>query len=199
MMICDSLALCDIHVQFGYDFVSSHTISPYAEKYSHNMCDRKRIVPYGWFIEWFTCWFTKWEHLWSIGKLCNRIKKAPHFKPLIRDGSHTNPSTEVENISIITEDELNGSMSRHRPVDAVSSGGYVLVVEEHASALESGDADVCLPRELAERGLVAADDPLLQWLGAQRLHATHEPRLGPQIRMIDLPVQLQVPLNPLKK
>ena len=47
------------------------------------------------------------------------------------------------------------------PVDAVSRRGDVLVVKQNSAALEAGDADVRLPGELAEGGLIAADDPLL--------------------------------------
>ncbi|KAJ8895346.1 hypothetical protein PR048_000678 [Dryococelus australis] len=45
---------------------------------------------------------------------------------------------------------------------SMRGGGDEPAGHEHAAALVAGDADVRLPRELAEEGLVAADDPLLE-------------------------------------
>lgn len=49
--------------------------------------------------------------------------------------------------------------------------GDVLVVKQDSAALESGDADVRLPRELAESRLIAADNPFLKFAGFERLDA----------------------------
>ena len=74
------------------------------------------------------------------------------------------------------------------PVDTVGGGGDVLVVEQDSAALESGDADVSLPGELAESGLIAADNALLELAGFERLDAAEGPGRREAVDAVDADV-----------
>jgi hypothetical protein len=54
-------------------------------------------------------------------------------------------------------------------VNAVSRRCDVLIVEQDAAALETGDSNVRLPGKLAECGLVTTDNALLQFVGLEWL------------------------------
>lgn len=58
-------------------------------------------------------------------------------------------------------------------MNAVSRCCDVLIVEKDAAALEAGDSNVRLPGELAECGLVASDNALLQFVGLEWLDTTN--------------------------
>ena len=70
-------------------------------------------------------------------------------------------------------------------MNAVGSCGHILMAEQDSAALESGDADVCLPGELSERSLIAANDALLDEFRLERLNSAHDVRLSntPEMRM----------------